>query len=112
MTNYNYNKMNAQEIAERIINCEEAYLKTDLSSLSFEEKCRFALHHTVAFHPLCRLLDISELCASIYPELLKRAEENDGFALYCLAALFTPDVPRKQTRLEYLERAVKADTAS
>ena len=73
MTNYNYNKMNAQEIAERIINCEEAYLKTDLSSLSFEEKCRFALHHTVAFHPLCRLLDISELCASIYPELLKAA---------------------------------------
>lgn len=112
MTNYIYNRMNAQKIAQRIIENEEAYLKTDLSSLSFEDKCRFALHHTVAFHPLCRLLDISELCASIYPELLKRAEDNDGFALYCLAALFTPDLPRKHTRLEYLERAVKADSAS
>ena len=105
MTNYNYNGMNAQSIADKIIKREEEYLATELDALSFEEKCRLALRHNNAFHPLSCRLDITELTGSIYPELLRRADADDGFALYCLAALFTPNAPRKDTRLEYLERA-------
>lgn len=108
MTNYiyNFNGMNAHDIANQIIANEDAYLKTDFNKLSFEEKCRLALHHTAAHHPFFRRLDISRLTESIYPELICKAEEEDDFALYCLAALFTPDVPREITRNEYLERAI------
>ena len=110
MTNYIYsfNGMNAHDIASKIIANEEAYLKTDFNKLSFEEKCRLALHHNSANHPLFRQLDISRLTESIYPELICKAEEEDDFALYCLAALFTPDKPREFTRNEYLERAISA----
>lgn len=110
MTNYiyNFNGMNAHDIANQIIKNEEAYLKTDFNKLSFEEKCRLALHHTASHHPLFRQLDISRLTESIYPELICKAEEEDAFALYCLAALFTPDVPRTATRNQYLDRAIAA----
>ena len=108
MTNYiyNYNGMNAHNIANKIIANEEAYLKTDLDRLSFEEKCRLALCHNAAYHPLFRQLDISKSTESISPELVCKAEEEDAFALYCLAVLFTPDVPRTETRNQYLDRAI------
>jgi hypothetical protein len=110
MTNYiyNFNGMNAHDIANQIIKNEEAYLKTDFNKLSFEEKCHLALHHTAAHHPLFRQLDVTSLTESIYPELVCKAEEEDAFALYCLAALFTPDVPRAATRNQYLDRAISA----
>jgi len=46
MTNYNYNGMNAQDIANNIIAKEEAYLTIDYDALSLEEKCDYAIHHT------------------------------------------------------------------
>ncbi|MBE6577814.1 MAG: hypothetical protein E7653_06725 [Ruminococcaceae bacterium] len=109
MTNYSYNGLNAHDIANKIIEREEAYLLTDIDSLTFEEKCRFALHHNKSFHPFSQQLDVTKLTASIYPELVRRADQ-DGFSLYCMAALFSPDVPRKDTRLTYLERAIEANS--
>lgn len=106
--NYTFNKMTANEIASKIIEKEEAYLKTDIDSLTFKEKCELLLHNNSTHHPLFRSLDTSRLGASVSPELIRRAEEKDALALYYLAAINDKSLPRTDTRLGYLERAMNA----
>ena len=108
MNNNIYSKMNVQKIADKIIETEMAYLKTDLTSLSFEEKCRLLLRNNSTYHPLFRQLDLSDIAREISPELTRRAESGEAFSLYCMSATFGYDLPRTDTRLSYLERAMKA----
>ena len=106
--NYIYNGMNAQEIANKIILNEEAYLKTDFEDLTFEEKCRLVLRNNGTYHPLFRQMDLSDIALEISPELAQRSENGDASALYYMSAIFGYDLPRTATRLSYLERAVEA----
>ena len=108
MKNYTYNGMNAQEIADKIIETEEAYLRTDVTSLSFEEKCKLLLRNNGTYHPLFRQMDLSDIALEISPELAQRSENGDASALYYMSAIFGYDLPRTATRLSYLERAVEA----
>ena len=108
MMNCIYNGMNVQKIADKIIETEMAYLKTDLTSLSFEEKCRLLLRNNATYHPLFRQLDLSALACEVYPEFTRRAENEEAFALYCTSAIFGYDLPCADTRLSYLERAMAA----
>lgn len=111
MTNYNYNNLNAHEIANRIITREEEYLNTNYEELSFEEKCRYALEYTPIFHiglapnPAHR----AALLNALRPELLRRSEQEDGFALYVLGS-FNADCSALATDAEhrFLERSFKA----
>ena len=86
MTNYNYNGMNAYDIANKVIAKEEAYNNAKLELMPFEVKCHYALQQTPIIHPFvsprnnCR----RELLNSLRPELLRRAENEDAFALYVL----------------------------
>ena len=107
MANYIYNGMNAKEIANKIIAKEEAYLKTDITSLTFDEKCELLLCNNSAYHPLFRHLDLSSLAEELTPELARRAEAGDAFALYCMSML-QHGLHHTDTRLAYLERAMKA----
>lgn len=95
MTNYNYNGMNAQDIANNIIAKEEAYLTIDYDALSLEEKCDYAIHHTGIYHPLFRQgKDIKVLMETLIPELHSRAERGDWNAMYYLS-VFHPDVTHR-----------------
>ena len=44
--------MNAQDVAKRIIEKEEAYFSIDFASLEFEDKCAYVMHHNGMYHPL------------------------------------------------------------
>lgn len=110
MMNFNFNSMNAQDVADKIIAAEEAYVNTDFESLSFEDKCTYALELTPILHPGVApspqrrraLLD------NLRPELLRRAEKDDAFALYVLGNV-SADLSTLATEEErvYLERAVE-----
>ena len=43
MTNYNYNGMNAYDIANKVIANEEAYENADYNLMPFDVKCYYAL---------------------------------------------------------------------
>ena len=106
--NFNYNGMNAQDVARKIIERENSYLSMDVSNLSFEDKCRIVRCNNGTYHPLFRNRDFSATVAQITPELVRRAEANDANALYYMAAIFGYDLPRSDSRLAYLERAMEA----
>ena len=108
MMNFNYNGMNAQDVARKIIETENAYLSMDVSKLSFEDKCRIVRCHNGTYHPLFRKRDFSVTVAQITPELVRRSEANDANALYYMSAIFGYDLPRADSRLAYLERAMEA----
>lgn len=111
MTNYNYNGMNAHEIANRVITKEEAYNNADITLMPFEDKCYYALAQTPIIHPAVspdrnrRRLLLEEL----RPELLRRAEQEDPFALYVLGNT-NADLAARPTDAErrFLERSMNA----
>ena len=109
MKNYTYNGMNAHDIANKIIAKEEAYLKIDFESLSFEDKCNYATHHYGIYHPLFRQgMDTNELQHSLVPELLERVAEGDPKAMYYLA-IFHPDTThRSDEHRAMVERSMAA----
>ena len=109
MTNYSFNGMNAHTIADRIIANEESYLKTDFTSLSFEDKCRFINNHNGSHHPLYKLIDLKSELKEIYNELLRRVEKKeDGFCLYHLYVLCWAMKRTRGEAMGYLTRAHKA----
>ena len=111
MENRNFKQMNAEEVASRIIAAEVAYLHTDYESLSFEERCGYALEYSPILHPiLAPAADRrAAMLEELRPELLLRAEKEDGFALYVLGS-FGADlsVPASDDERRLLERAVDA----
>ena len=88
MENRNFKQMNAEEVASGIIAAEVAYLHTDYESLSFEERCGYALEYSPILHPiLAPAADRrAAMLEELRPELLLRAEKEDGFALYVLGS--------------------------
>ena len=108
MTNYNYKNFNANEIANRIIAREQAYLNTNYEDLSFEDKCRYALNYTPIVHPIIapNPEHRASLLNALRPELLRRAEMQDAFALYVLGSISADlsSLPTGDER-EYLERS-------
>lgn len=107
MKNYTYNGMSAQEIADKIIANEEAYLKIDFESLSFEDKCNYAAHHYGIYHPLFRQgMDTNELQLSLIPELCKRADEGEPDAMYYLAVFHPDTTHRSNEHRAMVERAM------
>lgn len=108
MTNYNYNGLNAHDIANKIIKKEEKYLSVDFDTLSFEDKCRYAAHHNGIYHPLFRNgRSIEELVPEIMPELIRRSEAGDANAMFYLG-VFHPDVAhRSEEHKAMVERAMK-----
>lgn len=114
MTNYNYKNFNANEIANRIIAREQAYLNTNYDALSFEDKCRYALDYTPIAHPIIapNASHRKSLLEALRPELLARADREDGFALYVLGSVNADlSSPATDTERRFLERAVKAGYA-
>ena len=107
----NYKNLNAQEIANRIIAREEAYLNTDYEALSFEEKCKYALEYTSIVHPGLTPdpAHRAALLKELRPELLRRANKEDGFALYVLGSVNADcSAPATFEEYRFLERSVKA----
>ena len=107
----NYNNLNAQEIANRIIASEEEYLNIDYEALSFEDKCHYVLGYSAILHP--GLDDTSarrkEMVEGLRPELLRRAEKEDGLALYVLGFFKFDCAPSDAGEGKtYLERSFKA----
>ena len=111
MKNNDYKNLNAQEVAHRIIAREEEYLTTDFDSLSFEDKCRYAMDHSPVMHVGIAPKDArrAELLDSLRPELLRRAEQEDGFALYVLGSIHADgSAPATEEERRFLERAIRA----
>lgn len=109
MKNYTYNGMNAHEIADKITANEEAYLKIDFESLSFEDKCSYAAHHYGIYHPLFRQgRDTENLQHSLVPELCKRAGAGDSKAMYYLAVFHPDTTHRSDEHRTMVERAMAA----
>lgn len=108
MTNYNYNGLNAHDIANKIIEKEERYLSIDFDTLSFEDKCRYAAHHNGIYHPLFRNgRSIEELKTEIMPEIIRRSEAGDSNAMFYIC-MFHPDVAhRSEEHKAMVERAMK-----
>ena len=107
MTNYIYNGMNAHDIANKITANEEAYLKINYESLSFEDKCNYAVHHYGIYHPLFRQgMDTNELQRSLIPELRRRADEGDPKAMYYLAVFHPDTTHRSDEHRAMVERAM------
>ena len=111
MTNYNYNGMNAHDIANKVIAKEEAYNNAKLELMPFEVKCHYALQQTPIIHPFvsprnnCR----RELLNSLRPELLRRAENEDAFALYVLGQTNADlSAPATDDERRFLERSMNA----
>jgi hypothetical protein len=111
MIDYNYNGMNAQDIANRIISNEEAYENADYNLMPFDVKCYYALAHTPIIH-----LSVSpdrtkrtELLNSLHPELLRLAQEEDAFALYVLGSTNADlSAPATDDERRFLERSMNA----
>ena len=107
MKNYTYNGMNAHDIANKITANEEAYLKIDFESLSFEDKCNYAAHHYGIYHPLfSQGMDTNELQRSLIPELRRRADEGDTKAMYYLAVFHPDTAHRSDEHRAMVERAM------
>ena len=108
MTNYNYNGLNAHDIANKIIEKEERYLSIDFDTLSFEDKCQYVAHHNCIYHPLFRNgRSIEELKTEIMPEIIRRSEAGDSNAMLYLC-IFHPDVAhRSEEHKARVERAMK-----
>ena len=111
MTNYNYGGMNAHDIANKIIAKEEAYNNARPELMPFEVKCQYALEHTPIIH-----LAVSpdrkyrrELLNELRPELLRRADNEDAFALYVLGQTNADlSAPATDEERRFLERAMNA----
>ena len=108
MTNYNYNGLNAHDIANKIIEKEEQYLSIDFDTLSFDDKCRYVAHHNGIYHPLFRNgRSTEELVAEIIPELIRRSEAGDSNAMFYLC-MFHPDVAHRSAEHKAMvEHAMK-----
>lgn len=114
MINYIFNGMKAHDVANKIVAAEVAYRDTDYESLSFEEKCRYALDCTPIVHPILapNPSHRKALLDALRPELLARADREDGFALYVLGSVNADlSSPATDTERSFLERAVKAGYA-
>ena len=111
MTNYEYGGSNAICVAKKVIDLEKRYFSTDYESLSFEEKCRYAVEYTVLEHPFLAPdpKKRAEMLDGLRPELLRRAEKDDPFALYALGCRYA-DLSALSTEEEYrcLERSMEA----
>jgi hypothetical protein len=108
MTDYN-NKKSAYRVAQQRIQREEAFINTDYEKLSFEEKCRYALEISPLLH--CSVSPDSKrrekLLKALRPELLRRAETEDPFALYVLGSE-NYGIPANDVERRFLERSMKA----
>ncbi len=111
---YDYNGMNARELADLIIGREEEYVSANVDSLSFEEKGRWLLKHRREYHPLSLVLERRKYCRvlkEVRTEALRKAEDNDPFALLFLAAYIGRDDELPESRVEYLKRAMNEGSA-
>lgn len=111
MVNNCYKNHEPREIADRIIACEEAYINTDYNALSFEDKCRYALEYTPILHPIVAPKSgmRQRMLEELRPELLRRAEREDPFALFVLGMRYADcSAPATDEERDYLERAVRA----
>lgn len=119
MPSFEYSGMTARQVADRMIAREEEYLSRDYDSLSFEEKCTYAVEYTSTVHftidpdPKKR----ADMLDGLRPELLCRAEKDDPFALYILgcryvdlsdiATVVEHDYLLRSTKLGYVPAAFK-----
>lgn len=86
MTNYNYNGLNAQDIANKIIEREEAYINTDFDSLSLDEKSVYYGYKYTVFHPLCHLVSLKDKMPAVVGEAREHAAEGDPIPFYHLSS--------------------------
>ncbi len=111
MTNYTFNKINANDIANKIIENEESYLKIDLDSLSFEDKCYFVLHNNKFNHIRIRTEEEElKVLNSLLPELNRRADAGDPLAMYYLSAFYpaTAETYDSDEHRALIKRAIDA----
>ena len=111
MTNYNYNGMNAQDIANKIIKKEEAYENACYELMPFEVKCQYALELTPIIHPSVSpdRTRRQQLLTELRPELLRRAEREDEYALYVLGSVGADlSAPATDEERRFLERSMNA----
>ena len=100
---YHNNEKSAYEVAQNRIQREEAFINTDYEKLSFEEKCRYALDYSVSPDSKRR----ETLLKALRPELLRRAQKEDPFALYVLGSE-KYGVPASDVERRFLERSMRS----
>ena len=109
MATYNFNGLNARDIANKIIEREEAYLNTDFDALSLEEKAEYISYKYTAFHPLCHLVSLKDKITGVINEARERAAEGDPIPLYTLRnvlALDASDTVGREEIDDITQRAV------
>ena len=114
MTNYNYNGMNAHDIADKVIAKENAYNNACLELMPFEVKCYYALEQTPIIHPFVSpdRNRRRKLLKELRPELLRRADHEDAFALYVLGQTNADlSAPATDEERRFLERSMNAGYA-
>lgn len=111
MTNYNYNGMNAYDIANKIIAKEEAYASAKYELMPFEVKCEYALELTPILHPSVSpdRTRRKKMLQELRPELLRRAESEDAYALSVLGSTNADlSAPATDVERRFLERSMEA----
>lgn len=107
MKNYNYNGLNAHDVANNIIANEEKYMNVNLDSLTFEEKCRYAREFNRIDHPLSVISPNKIKTTKHFEEITRRAEAGDSLALFTLAFI-AADAQTSGNYISYLEKAMDA----
>ena len=106
---YNYNGLNAHDVANNIIANEEKYMNVNLDSLTFEEKCRYAREFDSYFHPLAVRSQNVEKIARVIEEIKERAEAGDALALFTLAYTESKYKTTDSSKyVDYLKKAMDA----
>ena len=109
MKNYYYNGMNAGEIANKIIQKEEAYPTVDYNSLSFEEKFEYVARNNFFFHPLHHLVNVpNEVVDQFIEEARQRAEKGDTRAMGCLVYLHPGVKCDSEEHRTMIQKAIEA----
>ena len=104
MTNTNFNGLSVTDYLGKVVERERVLKAEDYNSLSFEEKCEYALRRVHGSLPYAIELTEDEL-TELKLSVIKRALEDDCVALYYLSRLSGVMGISLEDKVKFLKRA-------